>query len=167
LNGPDVSYGWRVTKAQFTKQVLVEYTAFWHHPNGDCYHDDEWVQDPPQDWDFSDKSQDGAEGSADPRDGVFTSGLAIIGDPVVTINGSVTTTTVTYSDGTQYVKTETKNDDGSTTIHSRFRDGEEETVTIYTGDGGKAGFIDPNTGSPEEELSTGLRGRQSWRETDD
>jgi len=167
LNGPDVSYGRRVKLAQFTNYVLVEYTAFWHHPNGECYHDDSWVTDPPQKFDFRDKFNDKAEGSADPTDGVFTGGLAVVGPPVVKIDGSVTTTTVTYSDGTQYVKTETKNYDGSTTIHSRFRDGEEETVTIYTGDGGKAGFIDPNTGSPEEEVSTGVRGRQSWRETED
>jgi len=166
FNGPDERYGWRVRQAQFTNYVLAEYTVFWHHPNKVCYGDDDWVKDPPEDFESDAKSEDKAPGSADPTDGIFGGGLAVIGT-VVTVDGFVTTTTTSYADGTEYVKTETKKDDGSTVIHSVFRDGKEETVTIYTGDGGKAGFIDPNTGSPEEEVSTGIRGRQSWRETDD
>jgi len=166
LNGPDVTYGWRVRQSKFSDYVLAEYTMFWHHPNGACYGDDDWIPDPPEDFDADSRIKEAAQGSADPKDGVFGGGLAIVGSEV-TVDGLVTTTTVTYADGTKYVKTETRKDDGSTVIHSVFRDGDEETVTIYTGDGGKAGFIDPNTGSPEEELSTGVRGRQSWRETND
>ena len=38
---------------------------------------------------------------------------------------------------------------------------EYERVKTY---GGSAHAVDPNTGSPEEELSTGSEGRQSWRD---
>jgi hypothetical protein len=76
----------------------------------------------------------------------------------------VTTTTTTYSDGSQYIKIVTVNADGTTTTDQQFRDGTEETVTSYTGRGGKAGFVDPNTGSPEEELGSGTEGRQTWRD---
>ena len=43
LNGPDVSYGWRVRQDKFTDHVLAEYTVFWHHPNKLCYDDAAWV----------------------------------------------------------------------------------------------------------------------------
>jgi len=102
-------------------------------------------------------------GSADPKDGVFGAGLAII-STTTTVAGNVTTTVTKYSDGSTYTKTETVNDDGSTTIVQVFRDGTEETVTIGSGDGGRAGFVDPNTGSPEEEEGTGETGRQTWRD---
>ena len=164
LNGPDVSYGWRVKQEQFRSYVLAEYTTFWHHPNKYCYGLEGWIPDPPQDWDFSDKSETKAPGSADPTDGIFGSGLFWTDATTVSDDGLVTTLTRTYSDGTTYIRTDTKNDDDSVTIYSLFRDGTEEWINIYTGNGGKAGFIDPNTGSPEEELSTGTIGRQSWRD---
>ena len=40
-------YGWRVKAANFTTYVLAEYTLFWHHPNGKCYGEADWVPDPP------------------------------------------------------------------------------------------------------------------------
>ncbi len=164
LNGPSVSYGGRVRQEDFTTYVLAEYTSFWHHPNTFCYGETGWVADPPEDFTSSDHDQIAADGSADPKDGVFGAGLAIIGiEVIVSIDGLVTTTTTTYSDNTQYIKIETINDDDSMTTYQLFRDGTEEIVTTYTGSGGKAGFIDPNTGSPEEELSDGIKGRQSWR----
>jgi hypothetical protein len=80
-------------------------------------------------------------------------------------NGGLTTTTViTYNDGTTHTRTETQNDDGSTTIHQIFRDGTEETVTIADGRGGDAGYVDPNTGSPIEGRLERAEGRQSWRD---
>ncbi len=163
LNGPDVTYGWRVKQADFTTFVLVEYTSFWHHPNDFCYGDNGWVADAPEDFESKDSAEVAAPGSADPKDGIFGAGLAII-SVVVTVDGSVTTTTTTYSDGSEYIKTETENEDGTKTIHQRFRDGTEITTIISSSDGGHAGSIDPNTGSPEEELSTGTSGRQSWRD---
>ncbi len=90
-------------------------------------------------------------------------GLAVISD-VTTVDGNVTTFVRTYSDDTTYTRTDTVNADGSTTSVATFRDGQVEEVTNYTGSGGSAGFIDPNTGSPEEELSTGKIGRQTWRD---
>ncbi len=162
MNGPDVSYGWRLKQANFTNYALAEYTAFWHHPNGACYGDDDWVPDPPQDFKSDANPRDKAEGSTDPTDGIFGAGLS--STTVVTTDGNVTTTVITYSDGKQYVKTETLNDNGSTTIKQVFRDGTEEEVTIYSGMGGSSGFIDPNTGSPLEEVATGSEGRQSWRD---
>ncbi len=158
-----VKYGWRVKQADFNTFVLAEYTSFWHHPNKQCYGDADWVADPPEDFVSDATPETPAPGSADPKDGVFGAGLAIT-DVTTTVSGLTTTTTTTYSDGSEYVKVVTTNDDGSTTIYQLFRDGTEETVTVYTGDGGHAGFIDPSSGAPEEEKSTGDTGRQTWRD---
>jgi hypothetical protein len=164
LNGPNVTYGWRVKQSEFTNYVLAEYTSFWHHPNGLCYDDNGWVPDPPQDFSPTGGIQLAAAGSADPTDGVFGAGLAIISiETTVSDDGLVTTITTTYSDYSQYVKIITDNGDDSVTTYQLFRDGTEESFITYTGSGGKAGFIDPNTGSPEEELSVGTIGRQTWR----
>jgi hypothetical protein len=164
LNGPDVTYGWRVKLSEFKRWVLVEYTSFWHHPNGECYGDDDWVPDAPEDFD----SRNGGEpppGTADPRDGTFGAGLEIISEEVtVSDDGMVTTTVITYADGTKYIKIVTINDDGTSTTYQKFRDGTEETVDTYTGRGGEAGVIDPNTGSPEEEIASRATGRQTWRD---
>lgn len=164
LNGPDPRYGWRVKTGAVNKYVLAEYTAFWHHPNGLCYDQDDWVPDPPEDFDGGDKSEDRAPGSADPRGGTFGIGVAIIDQQItVSPDGSTTTTITTYNDDKTHIRIETKNDDGSTTVYQKFRDGTEETVTLSEGRGGDAGYIDPNTGSPlEGEL--GQEGRQSWRD---
>lgn len=167
LNGPDVTYGWRVKLANFKEYVLTEYTTFWHHPNKLCYDDEdrnEWIPDPAEDFEASTKTAEPAPGSADPKDGIF--GQPIISNTVVIgVDGSVTTTT-TYSDGTDYLKIVTDNEDGSQTIYQRFRDGTEETVTLYDSDGGEAKFVDPNSdpGSPLEALPYSLEGRQSWRD---
>ena len=165
LNGPDVSYGWRVKQQHFKDHVLVEYTSFWHHPNKKCYDDSDWVPDPPEDFDSDDKSDLRAPGSADPRNGAFGSGLAIVSvDVTISDNGLVTTTVTTYSDNSTYIKIETRNDNNTTTIYQKFRDGTEETVTSYSGRGGKAGYIDPNTGSPVERTAEEQTGRMSWRD---
>ena len=78
-----------------------------------------------------------------------------------------TTTTTTYSDGRVYIKIVTINDDGSETIYLKFRDGTQETVTLHDSDGGEATFVDPNSGSPVEELPTIFTGRQPWRDNVD
>jgi len=98
-------------------------------------------------------------------DGAFGAGIAIISiDITVSGDGTVTTTVTTYGDNSVYTKIETRNEDGTTTTFQRFRDGTEETVISYGGRGGQTGFIDPNTGSPEEEIATGPEGRKSWRD---
>lgn len=164
LNGPDVRYGWRVKQNVFKQYVLAEYTAFWHHPNGECYDEDSWIPDPPEDFDGGGKSEVRAPGSADPQGGTFGIGVAIVNQTVTVSNGGLTTTTViTYNDGSTHTRTETENDDGSTTIHQIFRDGTTETVTITDGRGGDAGYVDPNTGSPIEGEGVD-EGRQSWRD---
>jgi len=165
LNGPDVRYGWRVKAGTpFRQYVLAEYTAFWHHPNGLCYGETGWIPDPAEDFDSKAEYEEPAPGSADPRGGTFGLGLAIVNQEVIVSNGGLTTTTIiTYNDGTTHTRTETENDDGSTTIHQIFRDGTTETVTITEGRGGDAGYIDPNTGSPIEGEGVN-EGRQSWRD---
>lgn len=160
LNGPDVSYGWRVMAEFFNDYVLAEYTAFWHHPNGACYGDLDWVADPPED--FEGKTTGTTPvGTADPKDGIF--GL-VVTSTVTTVNGNTTTTTTTYSDGSDWIKSETLNDNGSITVYQQFRDGTEQTVTYFPGDGGEGGFIDPNSGSPLEERTDKGEGRQTWRD---
>ena len=166
LNGPNAKYGWRVKQAAFKEYVLAEYATFWHHPNGECYHEANWVPDPPEDFDFSDKSEEPAPGSADPKGGTFGIGLAIVNIEVVTSEDGLTvTTTYTYNDGSTHVRTETQNEDGSVTVHQVFRDGSEETVTFFPGArGGTPGYIDPNTGSPIEDPTMDPNRRQSWRD---
>jgi len=165
LNGPNVSYGWRVKAEFFKAQVLAEFVSFWHHPNKLCYDDNDWIPDPPEDFDSDGKTEEPALGSADPRDGAFGEGLVVISEIVaVSVDGLVTTTVTTYSDNSTYIKTETENDDGSITIYQKFRDGTEETVVSYTGRGGKASYIDPNTGSPIERTAVEQTGRMSWRD---
>jgi len=161
-NGPDVRYGWRVQMNHFKEYVLAEYTTFWHHPNGECYGDPGWVPDPPQDFDFKAGSEDKVPLSTDPTDGIFGFGLTYY--DVTTADGS--TFVRTYSNGLTYTSTSTLNNDGSTTTRSWYSNDPDnvEEVINYTGTGGAAGFIDPNTGSPEEELSTGTIGRQTWRD---
>lgn len=165
LNGPTVQYGWRVKASEFTKYVLAEYLSFWHHPNKLCYGNTDWVPDPPQDFDYKASTPDRAPGSADPTDGIFSQGLAVI-STATTVDGNVTTTVTIYSDSSIYTKTVTDNGDGSTTVVQVFRDGTTVTTEIGPddGDGGRAGFVDPNTGSPEEELGAGHIGRESWRD---
>jgi len=161
LNGPDVRYGWRIKASAFPQHVLAEYTVFWHHPNGECYHEPGWVPDPPEDFEGKATAEEPAPGSADPRGGIFGIGLAIISQ-TTTVNGNSTTVVITYNDGSTHTRTDTVNDDGSTTVHQVFRDGTEETVTIHEGRGGDAGYIDPNTGSPLEYSRD--EGRKSWRD---
>jgi hypothetical protein len=159
--GPDLSYGWRVKTEDHTQYVLAEYTSFWHHPNGKCYDDDDWVPDPPQDFDSNGGGGDPAPGSADPRNGQF--GTAIVAtETTVSNDGSVTTTKATYVDGTEWLKIVTVNADGTVTVYQKFRDETEETVTYYK-EGGEASFTDPNTGSPIE-LMNPDEGRQTWVE---
>jgi len=166
LNGPNVKYGWRVKLAEFKNYVLAEYTTFWHHPNKACYGDLDWVADPPEDFSDPGKVTDPVPGSADPTGGIWGFGLAIIHtDTVTSEDGLTVTTTYTYNDDSTHVRSETTNDDGSITVHQVFRDGSEETVTYYPNSrGGEPGYMDPNTGSPIEEIILRPVGRQSWRD---
>lgn len=158
-----VKYGWRIKQAEFTNYVLAEYTSFWHNPNKFCYGDSDWVPDAPEDYVSDATAQTPAAGSADPKDGVFSAGLAVI-DTTTTVNGGTTTTVVTYSDNSTYTKTEVKNSDGTITITQVYRDGTSDVTVINGGSGNKGSFIDPSKGSPEEDSVKGKTGRQTWRE---
>jgi len=160
LNGPDVTYGWRVKLSSFLDYVLAEYTTFWHHPNKYCYDDAGWIPDPAEDTKAASATPP-PPGTGDPTGGSF--GTAVT-SRTTTVSGNTTTTTSTYSDGTSYIRSETLNADGSTTITQTFRDGTTSTVTVYPGEGGKASFVDPGSGSPLEDLPLLEQGRQSWRD---
>lgn len=67
---PDLGY--RLKNSDVPTYLLAEYTVFWHHPNGYCYHEAGWTQSPPQDSTSDAKSQTPAPGSADPADGSFS-----------------------------------------------------------------------------------------------
>lgn len=101
-------YGWRVKAAQRGSYVLGEYTMFWHHPNGRCYNQSGWVPNPPQD-----RSGGGGgsppRGSGDPTGTVnpTVDGPVTVVDTRVTVNGNVTTTVVTYSNGATQTTTQT------------------------------------------------------------
>jgi len=160
LNGPDVTYGWRLKQDSFLDYILAEYTTFWHHPNKACYGDADWVPDPAEDTSTASPNPPPV-GTGDPVGGSF--GTAVT-SRTTTVSGNTTTSTSTYSDGTSYIRSETLNADGSTTVTQTFRDGTTATVTYYPGEGGKASFVDPGTGSPLEELPLLEQGRQSWRD---
>ncbi len=163
-NSERVKYGWRVKQSEFIKYVLAEYTSFWHHPNKFCYGDAGWVADAPEDFISNAKTLIPAAGSADPTDGVFSGGLAVL-STINTIVGSTSTTVVTYSDNSTYTKSEVTNSDGSITVTQTYRDGSTDVTTINNGSGGSsASYIDPSKGSPKEESETGQVGRISWQE---
>ena len=64
----------------------------------------------------------------------------------------------------------TIDDDGTITTVTFFRDNDTDVPSeiVTTGaepsDGGRTGYVEPLTGSPEEDLSTGKIGRQAWRD---
>ncbi|MCF6251349.1 MAG: hypothetical protein L3J75_08785 [Methylococcaceae bacterium] len=159
-----VKYGWRVKQADFTNYVLAEYTSFWHHPNGFCYGEANWIADAPEDFVSNASALTPAAGSADPTDGIFSGGLAII-STVNTSVGSTSTTVVTYSDNSTYTKTEVTNIDGTITVTQIYRNGTSDVTTLNDGSGGSsASYVDPSRGSPQEESVAGQVGRISWHE---
>ena len=169
LNGPNATYGWRVKQAHFKQWVLAEYAGFWHHPNGECYDDPDWIPDPPQDFGGTDGGETPAPGSADPKGGTFGLGLAVVNIVTSTsVDGLTVTTVYTYNDGTTHLRRETQNEDGTITVYQVFRDGSTETATFFPDSrGGEPGYIDPNTGSPIELEGERPTGRQSWRDITD
>lgn len=155
-------YGWRVKQANFTTYVLAEYTSYWHHPTDICYGETGWVADAAEDLVSDATAKTPATGSADPQDGIFSGGMAIVSTNT-TVSGNTTTTVTTYSDGLTYTKVEVVNGSSITTTQT-YRDGTTEVTTTNSGVSASASFTDTNSGSPEEETTTGKTGRQSWRE---
>ncbi len=70
--GGGAKYGWRVNAANFNRYVVAEWTYFWHHDNGYCYGDSNWIPNPAQDFGAASRSSTRAPGSTDPQDGSFT-----------------------------------------------------------------------------------------------
>ncbi|MFP5419487.1 MAG: pilus assembly protein [Gammaproteobacteria bacterium] len=95
-NGGDVRYGWRVKQSEFTKYVIAEYSAFWHHPNGKCYGQVGWVPNAPEDFESDATPLTPAPGSDDPKDGVF----GVIGSGGTSGGGSGGTSGTGGSSGT-------------------------------------------------------------------
>lgn len=98
-------YGWRVKSAEFENYVLVEWTTFWHHPNGKCYSATGWTFAPPTDSSSSNPSTPAA-GSTDPKLGAFGASQGSVsevtttsGTAVLTITATSVTITVTTAAG--------------------------------------------------------------------
>ncbi len=166
--GDRAKYGWRVKAANFNDYVLAEYTIYWHHPNGKCYGKSGWIQDAPEDTISDATAKTKAVGSADPMDGIFVSGLAVSGVPLVTntnggstVSGGSTITTTTFVNGQTTVVTATNNGDGTMTLTIKQLDG---TVTSQTTGGATTASSSSIIKGAEEVKSINSTGRQSWWE---
>jgi len=157
LNMPgDPSMGYRLKK-DVTSQSnqLVQWTIFWHHPNGKCYGDSGWVQNAPQDFSGKPGGATGAPGSDDPKDGTFGSGGGATsggGSGTGTNAGPSTTVTYTFADGSTVTQTTTYNSNGSVTVTRVFSTGGTFTFTVP-----------PQSGGPQSDTRE-VTGRVSWRQ---
>lgn len=161
--GGGPKYGWRVKASEFTKYVVLEYTLFWHHKNKKCYHDPDWIPNPPEDTSGEGGIAFKAEGSADPTSedtgGENHQTITIINwvtvtDTNTTGNFVTTTTTITYSDGKTHTTVIKDNGDGTETVTVTTRDGVKTEVTRLG-----SGYL---KSAPDELLKKS--GRINWRE---
>jgi hypothetical protein len=155
-------YGWRVKSALYSQYVLMEYATYWHHPNGKCYSDSGWTKTPPADNGTTTPIAK-APGSTDPHIGNLSAGSAGTGNGTVTsvkttIAGQVTTSVVTYVDGTHATIVRTANSDGSVTIVTTDATGAITTQKVMNLDGSL------KTGGDELGRVRAISGRISWRE---
>ncbi len=152
-------FGWRVKGSLYSQYVLAEWTIFWHHPNGKCYGTAGWTKFAPTEADTASNAVQPA-GTTDPHIGTLSgdasSGLTIT-DVTTTTNGNVSTTAITYSDGTHATIVRTENADGSVTIVTTDNAGQVTTQTIANTDGTL------KSGGDERGLQA-KTGRISWRE---
>lgn len=160
-------YGWRVKSADYAKYVLVEYVAFWHTPDlrttppsqntGPCYGDAGWTKAPAQD-PSSSAAATKAAGSTDPKIGDLSAGgSGAVTSTVTTVAGNVTTTVITYSNGSTARIVRTANSDGSVTIVTTDAAG-VVTTQIVAATGGSV-----KSGGDERGLQA-KTGRISWHE---
>ena len=167
-------YGWRVKSSQFSAYVLVEYATYWHHPNNQCYHSrsvtnnnrttvyNGWTKTPAADNGSS--TQDAkAFGSTDPKLGDLSaigsgSGGGTIQSIVATTSGNVTTTLITYTDGSFATIVRTAHADGSVTIVTTDALNVVTTQNLANADGSL------KTGGDERARQAARSGRISWRE---
>jgi Tfp pilus tip-associated adhesin PilY1 len=153
-------YGWRVKSALYATYVLAEYATYWHHPNGKCYNSTGWTKTPGADDGASDPSAKAA-GSTDPKIGDLSagggSGVTIV-SVTTTVDGNVTTTVITYSNGSRATIVRTVNtSDGTVTIVTTDALGNTTSQTIANTEGSVT------TGGDERGLQA-RTGRVSWRE---
>jgi hypothetical protein len=166
-----VKYGWRVKVSSvlpkpFETYVLAEYTAFWHHPTGKCYHESGWLKNPSQATAGGDSSFVPTVG-ADPRDGNFNGGVGSA-NIIVTTVGNTTTTTITYANGQTYVKVVVTAADGSQTVTETMPDGSTSTYTVGATDDSapiaNTGLGTVKIGFKQPPAAGGDGQREAWRE---
>ncbi len=155
-------YGWRVKSGQYSSYVLAEYGTYWHHPNGKCFYSSGWTKNPGAD-NGSSTQDPKAPGSTDPKLGDLSatgsgSGGGTITSVTTTVVGAVTTTTITYSDGSYATIVRTVNTDGSVTIVTTDALGVVTTQTLANAEGSL------RTGGDERARQAAHTGRISWRE---
>lgn len=177
-------YGYRVKHANFYDYVLVEYIFYWHHPRDMCYETsgtawdtvnndgnawntpelmagNGWTKAPPEDNAVSTASSTPAAGSTDPKLGVLGS-TGTVASTTTNVVGNVTTTTITYTDGTRQTIVQTANNDGTVTIVTTLY-AADNTVTSTTTSivANASGSV--KTGGDERGLQA-RTGRVSWHE---
>jgi len=153
-------YGWRVKSALYSNYVLMEYGTYWHHPNGKCFNTAGWTKTPGAD-NGSSTLQAKAIGSTDPKIGDLSAGSGgsgTITSITTTVVGAVTTTVITYSDGSHATIVRTVNADGTVTIVTTDALGAVTTQTIANADGSL------KSGGDERGHQAARTGRISWRE---
>ncbi len=151
-------YGWRVQSAWYSTYVLVEWTTYWHHPNGKCYGDTGWVKGPGPDTGGS--ALIGKRiGSADPKVGDLGTGAPPVAGstPVINADGSVTTTTIVLDAVGNGFTTiiETVDTNGVVTDHSETHTGSNVV---------QGGREDEDGVLPYEPGPGDVLGRVNWRE---
>jgi hypothetical protein len=157
-------YGWRVKSGSNAAYVLVEYTVYWHHPNGLCYGSVGWSKAPARESTTGTPSAV-LPGSTDPKIGNLSgTGGGTVTSVTRVVTGNVTVVTITYSSGATATITTTVNADGSTTVVTRDAD----CVTAGSGCTGVTNKIrkdDGNIITGGDERGTRARtGRVSWHE---
>lgn len=177
-------YGYRVNQANFYQYVLVEYIFYWHHPRNMCYSTSGtawkttnnsgnawntaalmtgsgWTKAPPEDNSVSTANTTPAAGSTDPKLGVLGS-TGTVSSTTTTVAGNVTTTTITYTDGTSQKIVQTANSDGTVTIvTTMYAVGGAVTATTTSVVANASGSV--KTGGDERGLQA-RTGRVSWHE---
>lgn len=149
-------YGWRVKKEFHDAYVLTEYTTFWHHPTSGCYGDATWSKNPGTD-SGSSTPVTPAAGSTDPKIGDLSGGGGTVASTTTTVQGNVTTITITYLDDTTATIVRTANDDGTVTIVTTDASGNVTTEIVANTSGSV------RTGGDERGLQA-RTGRVSWHE---
>jgi Tfp pilus tip-associated adhesin PilY1 len=115
----DPAYGYRVKTANREDYLFGEWTVFWHHPNGECFHEAGWVKDPPEDLTPSTKNaKTPAAGSEDPPLDTYgnvvgaTTTTAVDPDDTSNSGKTIRTTITTYSTGVKVIIREFINNKG-------------------------------------------------------